>query len=138
MPLSTRPGLSPSTIASILGAFLVCTVHAQQQPSSPKLIMKGKGPVAVSRDGSYLTFINWDTGDLYVRDLKTGTDRAVTKKTPAQANESPGNAVISPDNQLIAYDWSTSTRSLRGPRVRRATAAYRRGRRSGLGAGLDS
>ena len=33
-----------------------------------------------SPDGRYLSFVDWETGDLAVRDLKTGKNRRLTNK----------------------------------------------------------
>ena len=37
---------------------------------------------AVSPDGRYLSFVDWKTGDLAVRDLAAGTNRRLTNKGP--------------------------------------------------------
>src|SRR5215472_2590048 len=58
---------------------------------------------SVSPDGRYLSYVDWTTGDLAIRDLVTGKVRHLTNKT-----ESSGNAffsAISPDGKEVAYEW---------------------------------
>ena len=69
------------------------------------------GPVhgfgSLSADGRYFTYADRSTGDLAIRDLRTGTNRLLTHK-PGGWNGSTAYAaasVISPDNQLVAYQW---------------------------------
>ena len=52
----------------------------------------------VSADGRYLSFVDWSSGDLAVRDLTTGQNRRVTNKGGYEKalGEAEGN-VISPD-----------------------------------------
>ena len=62
-----------------------------------------------SADGRLLTFVDWETGDVAVRDLITGDNRRLTQKrawtiSPEYA-EWPK---ISPDGKQVAYSWATS------------------------------
>ncbi len=60
---------------------------------------------SVSADGRYLSYVDWDSGDLAVRDLVTGQTRRLTNKGSWDV---PGFALfsrISPDGKLVAYDW---------------------------------
>jgi len=62
------------------------------------------GEGTVSPDGRYLSYVDWTTGDLALRDLATGKMRHLTNAT-----ESGGNAffsAISPDGKEVAYQWS--------------------------------
>ena len=63
-------------------------------------------PSGVSRDGRYVSFVDWTAGNLAIRDLTTGTSRMVTKNTSWESlsgwNE---ESVISPDGKRIAYHW---------------------------------
>jgi hypothetical protein len=61
---------------------------------------------APSADGKYLSIVDWETGDLAVRDLETGKNRRLTNK--GTWKESPAFALFSrwsPDGKRIAYDW---------------------------------
>ena len=59
-----------------------------------------------SPDGRYLTFINWGTGDLGVRDLSTGTNRLLTNTGGwAASGDYPGRSIVSPDGRQVAYAW---------------------------------
>ncbi|MBI2186910.1 MAG: PD40 domain-containing protein [Acidobacteria bacterium] len=59
-----------------------------------------------SPDGRYLSFTDWDTGDLAVRDLFTGTSRRLTNTGGWVASgDYAGPSVISPDGRQVAYNW---------------------------------
>jgi Tol biopolymer transport system component len=61
---------------------------------------------AVSPDGRYLSFVDWETGDLAVRDIAAGTNRRLTNKGPW--SQSPEFALFSkwsPDGGRIVYQW---------------------------------
>jgi beta-lactamase regulating signal transducer with metallopeptidase domain/Tol biopolymer transport system component len=74
--------------------------------------LKRLGPVqgqllgAVSPDGKYVSFVDWDTGDLAVRDLATGEEKRLTDKGPwTQSGAMAFQSRWSPDGQKIVYDW---------------------------------
>lgn len=61
---------------------------------------------APSPDGRYISFTDWETGDLAVRDLETGTNRRLTNKGPWEKSEEFAMfSRWSPDGKQIAYDW---------------------------------
>ncbi len=61
---------------------------------------------AASPDGRYLTYVDWETGDLALRDLRTGEKRHLTKKgTWSTSVEQALYSVVSPDGKQAAYDW---------------------------------
>jgi Tol biopolymer transport system component len=61
---------------------------------------------AVSPDGRYLSFVDWKTGDLAIRDLASGTNRHLTNKGSfAQSPEFALFSKWSPDGQRIVYQW---------------------------------
>ncbi len=63
-------------------------------------------PSGVSRDGRYISFVDWTAGNLAIRDLKTGTSRMVTKNTSWETLSGwAEESVISPDGKRIAYHW---------------------------------
>jgi len=68
---------------------------------------------APSPDGRLLSFVDWTTGDLAIRDLRTGENRRLTNKnlswkdSQAQASWS----VFSPDGTRVAYTWFENTGS---------------------------
>jgi Tol biopolymer transport system component len=61
---------------------------------------------SISADGGYLTFTNWTTGNLEIRDLKTNKNNQVTNwgswKDSVQYVD---KSLISPDGKQIAYLW---------------------------------
>jgi Tol biopolymer transport system component/Skp family chaperone for outer membrane proteins len=59
-----------------------------------------------SPDGRYLSFTDWETGDLAIRDLEAGTNRRLTDKGPWEKSEEFAmSSRWSPDGKMIAYDW---------------------------------
>ena len=61
---------------------------------------------APTRDGRLLTFVDWQTGDLAVRDLSTGQNRRVTNKGPwTTSPEFALFSVPSRDGRYVAYTW---------------------------------
>ena len=61
---------------------------------------------AVSSDGQLLTYVDWSTGDLAIRDLTTGETRRLTNTGyPEYAMFS----ILSPDGTRVAYEWSGAT-----------------------------
>jgi Tol biopolymer transport system component len=58
----------------------------------------------ISSDGRYITCPAWETGDLGLHDLATGTDRLLTKNAYAGNQYAQGSA-ISKDRKHVAYAW---------------------------------
>ena len=70
--------------------------------TGPKVDMEG----TVSPDGRYLSFVDWDTGDLALHDLATGADRRLTNKgSRQQSTDFAEESTISPDGGHVAYSW---------------------------------
>ena len=62
----------------------------------------------VSPDGRYLSFVDWETGDLAIREIATGTNRRLTNKSSwQQSQEFALFSKWSPDGQRIVYHWYT-------------------------------
>jgi len=60
----------------------------------------------VSPDGRYLSFTDWETGDLAVRDLATGQNRRLTRKGSwNDPGEYAFDSIMSPDGRRVAYSW---------------------------------
>ena len=67
---------------------------------------------APSFDGRYLSFVDWDTGDLSLRDLATGQKRRLTNKGSwLESEEFAQSSVPSADGNQIAYTWFNKDRS---------------------------
>ena len=57
-------------------------------------------------DGRLLTFIDWSTGDVAVRNLATGEKRRLTNKGPWTDSWEYGQwPVVSPDGEQVAHAW---------------------------------
>lgn len=63
----------------------------------------------VSRDGRYFSYIEWDTGDMAIRDMRTGERRRLTDSGPwGEDDEFGGQSRFSPDGNRLAYTWYRS------------------------------
>lgn len=66
---------------------------------------------SVSKDGRYLSFTNWATGDLGVRDVATGEHRLLTSNNSGPAYTTYAEeSTISPDGKHVAYSWYSGGR----------------------------
>lgn len=60
----------------------------------------------VSGDGRYLSFVDWRSGDLAVRDLRSGQSRRLTGKDSWESSpEFAGPSALSRDGKWVAYAW---------------------------------
>jgi len=60
----------------------------------------------ISADGRYLSFTDWSTGDLAVRDLATSSNRRLTNKgTWAQSEDFAEYSVMRHNGHQVAYAW---------------------------------
>ena len=60
----------------------------------------------VSADGQWLSFVDWETGDIALRDLTTGQNRRVTNKGGYTKALGEGEATaLSADGRGIAFTW---------------------------------
>ena len=61
---------------------------------------------AVSSDGRFLTYTDWDAGNLALLDLRTGESSLLTNKaTWSESEEYADNSIVSSEQELIAYVW---------------------------------
>jgi Tol biopolymer transport system component len=100
------------TMADEARARLAALTHPGVRPAGPtaRQLWGVSGNVdmsgSVSPDGRYLSFTDWDTGDLAVRDLIAGVNRRVTQKGSWEdSSEHVEASAISPDGKRIAYNW---------------------------------
>jgi Tol biopolymer transport system component len=77
----------------------------------------------ISSDGRHLSFVDWDTGDLAVRDMATGAKRRLTDKGPWEKSvEFAESSAFSRDGSLIAYAWFNGNSGRYDLRIIRADA----------------
>ncbi|HUQ94099.1 MAG TPA: hypothetical protein VM120_20630 [Bryobacteraceae bacterium] len=71
--------------------------------SGPKV--NGEG--SVSPDGRYLSYTEWDSGDLALHEIATGTERRLTdtRQQKSDVNVFAEGSAISKDGKQIAYNW---------------------------------
>lgn len=77
-------------------------IVTRQVWSGPKVNLLG----TVSPDGRYLSYTDWSTGNLGLRDLATGKDHNLTNKgTWLDSFEFAEESAISRDGKQVAYNW---------------------------------
>jgi Tol biopolymer transport system component len=73
----------------------------------------------VSPDGRFLTYVDWfGAGNVVVRDLQTGSDRALTNNTRSGEHGYADFSVISRSGDQIAYSWAPQEVVSRGEELR--------------------
>jgi Tol biopolymer transport system component/DNA-binding winged helix-turn-helix (wHTH) protein len=66
----------------------------------------------ISGDGRYLSFVDWETYDLWIHDFSMGTDRNLTnQKAGEKHTEYAEESAISRDGQRIAFTWGNAEAS---------------------------
>jgi Tol biopolymer transport system component len=61
---------------------------------------------SLSPDGRYISYPDWNTGDLAIHDMVTGKDRQLTNKGSwAESNDYAGFSLFSTDSKKVAYTW---------------------------------
>ena len=61
---------------------------------------------SISRDGRFLSFTDYKTGGLAIRNLATGENHLLTFDSKAWENGFAEESVMSPDGRQVAYGWS--------------------------------
>ncbi len=90
-------------------------LNVRQMWTGPGVDIEG----GISSDGRYLSYTDWSTGDLAVRDMITGEVRRLTKKGSWSSHEYADFSTVSPDGKQVAYAWQdkAGNSSLRVVRV---------------------
>jgi Tol biopolymer transport system component len=107
-----RTRIAGILLAVACGTISPAGVSRAAEPSemaAPRAVWQGPAVStlgAPSRDGRWLSYVDASSGDLAVRDLKSGGERFVTRKDPAtQDGEFAYFSVISQDGTTAAFAW---------------------------------
>jgi Tol biopolymer transport system component len=109
------------TLTALAAVLLLALVSAGSGPMSTQAQSPVENEVVAKRvwagsdvdnmgspspDGRLLSFVDWSTGDLAMRDLTKNVSRRLTNKgTWGQSNEYAEFSLISPDAAQVAYAW---------------------------------
>lgn len=116
-PFPVRPWRQPLSIGITSLLCLVMTGNGiRPQSASAKLLKQISRQVwtssnltsqgVTSTDGRFLSFTDWETGDLAIRDLVSGTQRHLTSTEGWETSgDYADDSVISPDGTQVAYSW---------------------------------
>ena len=95
----------------------VATARARLGRNESAATVKGDRPVwtgsevdmfgTISPDGRSLTYVDWNAGNLMLRDLVARTARPLVKNVPGRAGWA-GWSAISRDGKHVAYYWTTT------------------------------
>jgi len=89
------------------GEFAVATAKPGRRITL-RQVWSGPGVTygAPSPDGRYLSYVDWETGDLAIYEIATGKKRGLTNKgTWDESDEYAYSSRWSPDSTQIAYQW---------------------------------
>ncbi|MFQ5789720.1 MAG: TolB family protein, partial [Acidobacteriota bacterium] len=92
----------------LIALAVACAKPASNGETEPELHKVAEVDItgAISPDDRFLTYTDWSTGNLALRDLKTGEDRHLTNKGSwLESDEFALFSTISPDSKKVAYAW---------------------------------
>jgi len=98
-----------SWLTVVFACLIVSSAEAQEPdkaaPTSYKVADVDGG--AISPDGRFLSYTDWDTGDLVLQDLQSGEKRNLTNKGSWEQSDefAEWEQAISPDSKRVAYAW---------------------------------
>ena len=106
--LAVRDFADQVTVVTIAQARLIALngirpgAAYRQVWTGPKVDTDGR----VSLDGRYLSYVDWETGDLALHDFANGSDRRLTNKGSwEKSSEFAEESAISRDGKQVAYAW---------------------------------
>lgn len=108
-PRGRAPDSFPSTAAVTGEVPSVAAVAGRAQDTTlvMRRVWSGRGVDGLGSptpDGSHLTFVDWATGNLALRDMATGKVRYLTHKGISDSGYAE-LSVVSPDGRRVAYHW---------------------------------
>lgn len=86
----------------------LCNAQHDNPPKSLKILWE-KTDVSghVSRNGKWFSYIDWSTGDLFVKEITTGKAVKITN-SPGDLSEYPVVSIFSRSGNRISYLWSSA------------------------------
>ena len=99
--------LLPVTLAALAAAPLPAQGQDKLLTLRRLLPARADATGAPSPDGHYLSYVNWMTYELSIRDLATGESRPLAARTPESLGV-PWFSTFSPDGQRVAFAWRNS------------------------------
>ena len=92
-----------------LAALAKPALDGNEPTFATRLVWTGADGVfgnAPSPDGRHITYVDWESGNLAIRDLKANTSRLLTNEgTWEEPSQIAYTSIWSPDGKQIAYHW---------------------------------
>jgi Tol biopolymer transport system component/DNA-binding CsgD family transcriptional regulator len=98
------PGAPASSAAVDANEKATAGIVARRVWADPNVDLE----VSPSPGGRYIPYVDWDSGDLALRDLATGKSRRLTDNP--DVSEHAFNPAMSPDGKQVAYLWRNKDR----------------------------
>src|SRR5688572_16986587 len=101
-----------SAIVICIGMIMGCRAQDMPTPKTLRIIWEDSSTDIsgqVSRNGRWISYTDQSTGDLFVREISTGTKIKVTDR-PHDVSEYAGTSFFSPEGDRIAFYWYGATR----------------------------
>jgi Tol biopolymer transport system component len=112
---SSGKGLRPQEVW-VMENFLPAAPAVTEKTLNTRMVWSGseaKTVSHVSQDGTSLTFIDEETGNLCVKDIASGRESVVVRRdASAEPYEFPITARWSPDGKRLAYSWFNKDNSI--------------------------
>jgi beta-lactamase regulating signal transducer with metallopeptidase domain/WD40 repeat protein len=121
IPKNARVGVLGTIVIIIIATVLLPMTKAQKSNKADTAVAKPARHITIrqvwsgtgvdtcgapSPDGRYLSYVDWDTGDLAIYEIATGKKRRLTNKGPwDESDEFAEFSRWSPDGKQIVYDW---------------------------------
>lgn len=104
----------PVLLLLVANLILNCRDLHAQSSKSLRVVLDSASDVSgrISRDGKWLSYTDWNTGDLNIREISSGKTLKLTKG-PGDLSEYAGISIFSPKGNQVAFLWYGDSTQIR-------------------------